>query len=335
VAAHAFATKDVEEAGYLARVGRDFGARGSYVAYADWLRGRDSASATFVRRFAEHVFDGASLEMELPPHRNSSWFRLLGGDWHPLIRSVGSDAQTALNAWVRPVVSLSPVSCPDPEIPLGSSKFGGPPHLPTDFAWPTCAHGPLRFQAQINLHELRSTVAVRRYDLPMDGWLVLFAFDDDGEKGYQPGVVERDGESWVEIPDLTHVEYIPALTPLVRRSVPPETALYDGSDWSCRLILAETLDVPHANDTNDSRFDEHIANLMHEFRGGWSSKLMGYPTHYRTDNTSPGPDWLNLFTLGSDDVTGWCWCDGEHLDVYVHSEGVANGTFKPFYGYAA
>lgn len=89
-----------------------------------------------------------------------------------------------------------------------------------------------------------------------------------------------------------------------------------------------------AEDTNDPQLKD-----LHEVL--WSlrpvtSKLMGYPVHSRTvESTSPGPDWINVLTLGSHEETGWSWCDGAHLDIYVPARSVADRTFSPARGDAA
>ena len=238
---------------------------------------------------------------------------------------------------------------------LGQSHFGGEPHVPEHFVWPKSHLGPLRFLAQIAFADIRGSAATRFYGLPTEGWLLVFACDEDG---VQPGVVERSAAGdWVEIPDLMHVAYVPGGTPLHR--VPNQLAGFDleevtpaereklgisddeiergGENWPCTLRFAESYDLPNTADVDQPPLssDEGVSALQALLRGGWTNKLMGWPCHYRTDNTSPGPAWIDLLTLGSDDHAAWCWCDGEHLDVYVRDDGLANTGFSPVYGYAA
>lgn len=328
---HDFASADPEEAALLARISADLTDRPAYDAYATWLAGRDTAAADWVRAYAEHALDGAPMP-EKPADRGDAWYRMLGGDWYARLRELPD----ALIPWVRPVVTIDPRPCPLAELPLGASRFMGFPDLPADFVWPTCAQGSLHFQAQINLADLRSSVATSRFELPAAAWLVLFALDDP-DSGMQPGVIDQDDDgNWFEPPGLTHLAYIPSDAALARRPLPEEIELWDDDNHSCVLAFAECLDIPWAADTEDSSLmQEAVADRISDLRGSWMSKLMGYPVHGRTDNTSPGPDWLAVFTLGSHDETEWSWCDGEHLDVYVRQDGVANASFNPVYGYAS
>ncbi|WP_390821199.1 DUF1963 domain-containing protein [Tuwongella immobilis] len=276
-------------------------------------------------------------------HRNPSWHRILGyclgyddRAWHETIREIPVSTRSIIDRWVRPIVTITAQECSLASLPLGESRFLGAPDLPAGFSWPVCAHGPLIFQAQINLSDLRHSVATHRFGLPSDGWLVLFAFDDE-ITGYQPGVVSRGADRvYKEVPDLTLLTYIPASAELVRFALPTGMRPWNHADFACSLTFGESLDIPWGYDTDDPRLhDEGVSEWMASMRGGWGCKLMGYPWHGRTENTSPGPDWRNLITLGSIQETGWSWCDGQHLDVYVHEDGLRNRSFHPFYGYAA
>lgn len=54
----------------------------------------------------------------------------------------------------RPAVKIISVLADEKLIPPGVSKFGGTPHVPSDFKWPTAPTGtPLSFLAQINFAE--------------------------------------------------------------------------------------------------------------------------------------------------------------------------------------
>ncbi len=62
--------------------------------------------------------------------------------------------QDALIALLRPAIALSATRTNDAQIPLGASKFGGAPDVPSGFEWPMWNEKPLGFLAQINLEEV-------------------------------------------------------------------------------------------------------------------------------------------------------------------------------------
>jgi len=286
---------------------------------------------------------------------NTSTLRQRGPNWTEVIDGLDEVERSWVDMHLRPIVTMTTTPTTNEALDLGQSHFGGDPHLPENFDWPQSHLAPLRFLAQVAMADIRESAATLYYGLPKDGWLLFFACDEDG---VQPGVVERGEEGkWLEIPDLMHVAHIPPGTPLVRTSnqsvgfidpdmTPAEHAELGLSaeelacareDWVCTVRFGEGYDLPNVGDVDQPPLSgsEAVEALQSLLREEWTSKLMGWPCHYRTDNTSPGPDWVNLVTLGSEDHVAWCWCDGEHLDVYVHEGGLANASFSPFYGYAA
>lgn len=298
--------------------------------------------------FERSPLSGAGAAMEAP---DTSTLRRIGDEWARAVDRLGDAERKWVDTHLRPIVTMTPTATTNEALSLGQSHFGGDPHLPENFVWPKSRLGPLRFLAQIAMADIRESAATRYYNLPTDGWLVVFACDDDG---VQPGVVERNeaGER-VEIPNLTHLAYVPGATPLRRTPNPcggaeEEAAQREESglspdeiarrhNWACTLRFGESYDLPNVGDVHlpPLSSDQGVSALQSRLRDGWNHKLMGWPCHYRTDNTSPGPDWIDLLTLGSDDDAAWCWCDGEHLDVYVREDGLAKASFSPFYGYAA
>ena len=342
--ANDIAATSIEEARLIAQIGQNMDSHEAYENYATWLDTFDSTTAVYVRAYTQYAFNMAVAPSPIST-RTTAWHRMLGaqiGDgedtWHEILTEAADETsymtRAAMNEWIRPVICMYPVECTIDKMPIGGSRFIGSPDLPIDFNWPICDLGPLTFQAQINFTELKNTVAAQRYGLPTDGWLLLFAFDDYNE-GIQPGVVDRDENGkYVEIPNLTYLAYVPSTTKLIRRQPPTGATPWKGAELSCSLIFKEFLDLPWAEDTDDERLKD-VTDWIGDLRPNIMSKLMGYPIHGRTDNTSPGPDWLNILTLGSHDETGWCWCDGQHLDVYVQEKGFKDGSFSPSYGYAS
>jgi len=294
---HDFATQNVLEAKLLSRISENLFQRETFAEYVTWLSAIDPKATAFVRAYSKHAFDGLPIpapvlhrssawhrmlgySIDSMPSRSSAWLRKLGissggakHSWHQNTGKISGPALRAVESWVRPIVTMVAEESTVTALPLGSSRFLGAPDLPAGFTWPMCGLGPLRFQAQIDLRELRHSVTTQRYGLPADGWLVLFAFDDDGQTGIQPGVVERDSEgSLREIPGLTLVAYIPASAELLRFRVPAETVSCKGADFVCRVKFGEALDVPSAADTEDRQLkDNEVAEWMSNLRGDWVS----------------------------------------------------------------
>ena len=313
--------------------------REMFAIYADWLdHAGQTGAGRVVRDVMSEMLDGGPKTAP-EPSRSAAWHTLVGQVWAEQMTRLNAPQQRWVRHWIRPVVAIEATPHDPSALPLGASHFGGDPHLPEDFVWPESAYGPLRFLAQIDFGDMRQSAATAYFSLPPDGWLAVFACDEDG---VQPGVVERaeDG-SYREVPDLTHVQYVPAGTSLVRHPNPwkAEWASEEDEFHTLSLRFSDGLDLPVVGDVDPLGLSDEELDELREAgwsrRRGWKHKLMGWPTHGRTSNTSPGPDWLDLLTLSSDGDALWNWCDGQDLDVYVHQDGLKSRTFAPFYGYAA
>ena len=222
---------------------------------------------------------------------------------------------------------------------MGTSKFGGLPDVPQGFQWPTCSRGPLGFAAQINFAEIAHSQATARFGLPKSGIMLVFAYTD-GDEGIEPGVLEKVNGKFQEIPALTQIVYVRDTAKLHRHQPKVQLSEFNQVLPSYALRMRDSLDLPRADDvTNKKEILDAVGQIYKDdllrYKINKSTHwLMGYSVHGRTDNTSPGPNWRNLMTLGSGDP-GWSWCDGEHLDIYIHRDLLKDGTFKKIYGYAA
>lgn len=238
-----------------------------------------------------------------------------------------------VEAWVRPVARLHAEAASDDELAVGASKFGGAPDLPPDLTWPTSPYGPVGFVAQLDLADLAGTAAAGFYRLPRQGGLVLFAAHD-WENGMQPGVVERgeDG-SWVPVPDLCHLFFVPPGVTRVRREPPEELEETEQIYPASRLAVSETWDVPWADDVEAPELEDLLRGLREHGRG--ASRMGGWSIHARTGEVCPGADWYSLLTLESEEVQEWSWADGERLEVFVHRDDIADQSFRRVFGYAS
>ncbi len=64
------------------------------------------------------------------------------------------ELKDSIPSTATPCYKLEPLGEIMDDLPIASSKVGGLPHLPADFAWPTKGKRPLMFLAQINLSNL-------------------------------------------------------------------------------------------------------------------------------------------------------------------------------------
>ena len=324
-----------EEKSFIVEIIKSF-KKEAYDKYADFLNGKDDAKAAYLKSLSsclgeEHTFEENDELCE-------EWRRLVGCR---LINNIHEyEIQSALDdlfPLVRPLISMESESTSDDEIPVGASKFGGDPDVPSDFEWPECQYGPINFQLQISFKDIADSVTTAYHSLPKAGHLLLFAYDDP-DNGIQPGVIDKIDDKYGEIPGLTKVICIPEGEELQRMATPEQ--IKEIQTKPCSLIFSEYLDFPWTEDTeNENLTDDEVSDSLDDLRGeltkGVENSIMGYQIHGRTCNTSPGPEWTNFMTLGSDENSWWSWCDGEHLDIYVHLNSLKDHSFKEIFGYAS
>lgn len=146
-------------------------------------------------------------------------------------------------ALAKPAVQFTVSRRPDAGIPIGSTKVGGDPDLPSDLDWPLRESGrPLSFIAQFDCAELRRVQP--RLQLVPDAGLLSFFYDTIRQPwGFDP----RDR-------DASRVLHVPAGTGVTRRCRPPVDpgwALQDGEHviepWyleACEVSLTPVVTWP-------------------------------------------------------------------------------------------
>jgi uncharacterized protein YwqG len=201
---------------------------------------------------------------------------------------------------------------PDPGV--GRSRLGGAPDRPRGSKWPQHRLGPHRFLGQINFEELTSTDS----GLPANGLLQLFvAYDPDGnffwgDNGY------------------IHAEYYApgdvALTPCT----PPEAVSFEGH---AGVAFRPTLDLPYDEFQhkdwvlNDDLSEAYTA--LRESLHQSEDYLLGYPSHYSLAyDPTPGPGWVSLITLASDEDLELFWHDDDKLMVFIERTRLAARDFS-------
>jgi hypothetical protein len=184
---------------------------------------------------------------------SEEWVELIGFRIVEAIARAGvPDFKPTALRLARPALRMVTGRASDEQLPVGASKIGGLPDLPSDFPWPPGGDchaiynddtgGTERlagFMAQVNLAEIAATQAAKV--LPKPGLLSFFCFQD----------IENDN------PDAIGAlaAYFPNEKKL-QRTVPPQD-LTEGNDVmdTQRLDFQETLDLPEP------------------FEGPWSDEL--------------------------------------------------------------
>jgi hypothetical protein len=209
----------------------------------------------------------------------------------------------------RPSVELISAEVP---IAKGCSKFGGCPDVSADFEWPHHKHGPYRFIGQVNLAE----IPTRQHGLPSSGLLSFFYAD----------------EIFWQDPDYVRCYRFDNLSAL--KGVEPPAAVRMGA--TCTVKFQPGMDVrPWPWDDSAAKqwpIDAELREAYWELRCKLHPSgryLMGYPfnTTLAYDPT-PGPDWLSLLTLSSDDELEWCWHDGDWLVTFIEDQRLRVGDFS-------
>jgi hypothetical protein len=225
----------------------------------------------------------------------------------------------------RPTLAFVTKPGLDSHIAVGRTKFGGRPHLPAGTEWPRCGRGPLEFLAQLNLSELRQTVAGRA--LPPTGLLSFFMYHNYPED-------QHGGAGGLRI---IHTPDVSRLLPLD----PPRDLTTDlgRPDKTCKVSFTECLDLPDPGRTGSEGYGPAAAHPgLSRDRGRyllWSKwfsadhHLLGYAhVSVLCDDPIPGPEWQLLIRFSSDDKLGWGWGDGHRLFWYIKTADLKRGYFE-------
>jgi len=204
---------------------------------------------------------------------------------------------------------------------LGCSRFGGLPDLPAGSEWPTYDSIPYRFLGQINFAD----ISLDNDCFPSNGLLSFFVAD-----GEQDG----EGKFWLDegyiyaiyISDLTNLKTMP--TPK-----PPENYVIENPTPTFVLEFIPTVNIPFDEyQVNNWPFDREETDIYDKIRDSLHKSdnyLLGYPTHFSLAyNPTPGPEWISLLTINSDNNLEWCWHDGDYLMVFIEKEKLKKLDFS-------
>jgi uncharacterized protein (TIGR02996 family) len=102
---------------------------------ADWLEERDDLRGTYLRWFVEAM--QRDVELPAPAGLSAAWVDVVGTSLHAPLRALDLlRYRDALLPLARPAVAIISVPCPEDQIPVGATKFGGLPTLAKSSEWP-------------------------------------------------------------------------------------------------------------------------------------------------------------------------------------------------------
>ncbi|MEM9940489.1 MAG: YwqG family protein [Planctomycetota bacterium] len=238
-------------------------------------------------------------------------------------------------------IGIQSIAAKDSDTPIGASKFGGRPDMPSGASWPTWNGQPLAFLCQINL------AAVNPMDddqlLPSDGLLLFFYVADQSTWGFDP----KDRGSW-------SVQYFPD-TELVRTEWPDELdeeSYYPACslDFGIGVTLpgweTDELDQLNLSDEEQDQyfefteFEHHLLGHPQEIQGAmqlecqlvsnglYCGDASGYNDPRAEELKSGESDWRLLLQLDSDDHADWMWGDCGRLYFWITSEDLESQNFS-------
>lgn len=223
-------------------------------------------------------------------------------------------------------------------LPVGWSKIGGVPDLPTEWDWPTYKHKPLAFLAQINLSQIPQ--AIDKNPLPDIGILYFFSvhgwLQDDGD--VHPDLPWEDSEH----PDFSRVLLFTGNNSDLRRRQKPvgiKTFKAASVEYVPFLTLPRTSDycrdpaVAHLPWTEGEfeRFVDLFFILDHVSRAdlahGMYHQLLGYSSPIQSQVVQLGQ--RLLCQIESDyDHTEMMWGDGGTIYFVIDAEALNRLDFS-------
>ena len=246
-------------------------------------------------------------------------------------------------------IRVSAQATDEADIPVGSSKLGGLPDLPTASAWPALNGVPMSFIAQIRLSDLNNLDAAK--DLPKTGLLSFFYDAQQQTFGDKPS--DRDG--WAVI---YHAETsIPA--PFTRLPMPDALpaearfqpcALAFRSEWTLPTDPAGESPSLDMTDDEQSKYETLLANYpTPDDHASIHHRLLGHPNTLQDDmrsqcqlmsnGVSSASDpraatllndtskWRLLLQVDSDENAGMRWANNGMLYYWIDQDALATHRF--------
>lgn len=237
---------------------------------------------------------------------------------------------TALADLAAPAVRIAVNATESDALPLGASRIGGMPDVPSDLEWPTWRDNPLAFIAQLDMADVSCFAGADV--LPGAGHLAFF-YD-----ARQPWGYERDDSG------SSRVVYLPAGVRLTRREVP--AALPDeGRFKTCAVSFAPRLTLPSIDSEplegmrlSDDQLEAYcdVRERFRESDGpGWSSQVLGHPDEVQGSMEAgcasivggTAPDWRLLLQVDSESSAGMMWGDVGRIYWWIRRADLASRRF--------
>lgn len=253
----------------------------------------------------------------------------------------------ALLALVRPSIRLESQAVEEEQLPVGATKLGGCPDLPTANAWPGGEDGAQAFIAQVNFAEVQAFSGAEL--LPRAGLLSFFYDVRKGVWGFDP----KDNQGWTLLFTPPEVVLQRAAIPT---GVPPE-----GRFHACKMRPKSQEDFAPLDSEDVERLaltkDERSAynELLCQREPGWTHKLLGHPdpvqygdmrleAQYASNGIycggsreEGGPitaelragasEWVLLLQIDTDEGAGMMWGDVGTLYVWIREKDLAKRQF--------
>ena len=236
-------------------------------------------------------------------------------------------------------------------LPMGASRMGGVPDLPSGVAWPHCGHTPLAFISHIRMSD--TTVFDQDSLLPSTGWLCFFYDACSQPAGYDPA----HASAW-------RMMYFAAPGESLCRVAAP--GVPEGCDFQpCSLVLEAEDTIPDSSalcseGVLDGRSEEFSAyfkfvkqlstrddRCRHRLLGNPDviQGEMRFTCQYATNGLACGNpsvwrdpratalarnalDWVLLLQIDSDeDGPGWMWGDCGLLYCWIRQQDLARLDF--------
>jgi predicted DNA-binding protein (MmcQ/YjbR family) len=246
------------------------------------------------------------------------------------------DRKTDIEQLLLPALRLKTSPIDEAQLPLGSSKIGGHPDLPTSVRWPNFRGArPLSFLAQIKLDEV--LLDQRLADLPSGGILYVFSVygwqaEDTADPDTPGGEPQQD---WTQI--LFHDD---STAPLHRCNTPEGASEYPAArvTFHPTLCLPISVDEPSVvalglDQSQARRFDEMNSAFTYaaNYEDGPHDRhlLLGYADWVqRVIDPVKRQDLRLLIQVASDPNTGMCWGDGGYIYAFISKPDLQQRRFS-------